>query len=144
VTAYGFIQAEKACFPIATMCEVLGVSRSGFYDWRDREPPKRVRADRALRAHVRAAHSASHGTYGSPRIHAELRDQGLRVSRKRIARLMQEDDLSGRPKRKWKRTTDSAHQLPVAPNLLNRDFETEAPNLPSSAVVGTRNRPEQR
>jgi putative transposase len=128
VTAYRFVQAEKA-FPIATMCEVLGVSRSGFYDWRGRTPSDRVRSDRTLRAHVRAAHAASHGTYGSPRIHAELHEQGLRVSRKRIARLMHEDDLCGRPRKKWKRTTDSAHQLPVAPNLLNRDFETEAPNL---------------
>jgi putative transposase len=128
VTAYGFIQAEKASFPIAMMCEVLGVSRSGFYDWRDREPSARVRRDRRLRAHIRAAHRASRGTYGSPRIRAELRGQGLRVSRKRVARLMQEDALAGRPKRKWKRTTDSSHQLPVAPNLLDRDFVTDAPN----------------
>ncbi len=126
--AFGFIQAERANFPIAVLCETCGVSRSGFYDWVDRAPSVREESDRALRAHIRAAHSRSRGTYGSPRVTAELRDQGHQVGQRRVARLMREAGLQGRPRRRWVTTTDSDHQQPVAENLLDRNFEADAPN----------------
>ena len=126
--AFGFIQAEKAHFPISVLCETCGVSRTGFYDWLDRAPSAREESDRALRSHIRGAHSKSHGTYGSPRVTAELRGQGHVVGQKRVARLMREAGLQGRPRRRWVRTTDSDHQQPVAENLLDRNFEVDAPN----------------
>src|SRR3712207_8536487 len=107
------------------MCEVLGVSRSGYYDWANRAESARAMADRALAAESRVAHEGSRGRYGSPRVHAELRAHGRRVGRKRVARLMRGMGLSARRKRRFRRTTDSPPALPVAPNLLGRDFTAE-------------------
>ena len=86
---------NQAGYPIATMCRLLGVSSSGYYAWSKREPSRRAQADAALLSHVRAAHSASYGTYGAPRVHAELVAQGIRVGRKRIARVMAAAGLAG-------------------------------------------------
>lgn len=83
-----FIKTNVADFPVAVMCEVLGVSRSGYYDWAGRAESARAADDRALAGEIRAAHEASRGRYGSPRVHAELRARGRRVGRKRVARLM--------------------------------------------------------
>jgi len=96
VSAYRFIAAERASFSVALMCQVLGVSRSGFYDWAKRAPSRRTVDDRSLSQQIRQIHRDSRGVYGAPRITAQLRAQGLRVSRKRVARLMRAGRLQGR------------------------------------------------
>src|SRR3954465_14791709 len=126
--SYAFIRDHVVGFPIQVMCEVLGVSRSGYYDWANRPESPRDVEDRAVAAEIRAAHEGSRGRYGSPRVHAALRAHGRRVGRKRVARLMRGMGLSARRKRRFRRTTDSAHSFPVAPNLLGRDFTAAAPD----------------
>ena len=125
---YPFIQAEKANYPLTVLCRVLQVSRSGFYAWRRRKPSKREVQDRKLQTEVAAIHKASQGTYGSPRIHEELKAQKFAVGRKRIARLMRSAGLTGVPLRRFRTTTDSAHAYPVAENVLDRNFTATAPN----------------
>jgi transposase InsO family protein len=126
--SYAFIRENVADFPVEVMCEVLGVSRSGYYAWASRTESTRAAADRALAAEIREAHAGSRGRYGSPRIHAHLRAHGRRVGRKRVARLMRRMNLSARRKRRFRRTTDSAHAYPVAPNRLERQFTAAAPD----------------
>ena len=126
--SYGFVHDHVALFPVQLMCEVLGVSRSGYYDRVSRPESARAAEDRGLAAEIRAGHEGSRGRYGSPRVHAELRAHGRRVGRKRVARLMRGMGLAARRKRRFRRTTDSAHALPVAPNLLGRDFAAAAPD----------------
>lgn len=129
MTRYRFIHAEEATWSVRLMCRVLGVARSAYYDWLRAEPGRRERDDAALTVHIKAIHRRSRGTYGSPRIHAELRSEGHRVSRKRVARLMKQCDLTGTPKRRFRgATTDSDHSDAIAPNLLERDFHAERPN----------------
>ena len=123
-----FIKANVADFPVEVMCEVLGVSRSGYYAWASRAESARAAADRALAAEIRTAHAASRGRYGSPRVHAELRAHGRRVGRKRVARLMRGMGLTARRRRRFRRTTDSRHAFPIAPNLLGRVFTAAAPD----------------
>ncbi|WP_257463580.1 IS3 family transposase [Archangium lipolyticum] len=125
---FEFIDAEKAHFPVDFMCEQLGVSRSGYYAWKERPESERDKADRALAEVVTRIHRDSRGTYGSPRVHAELRAQGQRVSRKRVARLMNEQGIAARKRRRFVRTTDSRHNQPVAPNILERNFSPGQPN----------------
>lgn len=125
---FALIDAENANFPIGLMCEQLGVSRSGYYAWKGREPSERSVEDKRLGLHVAAAHDRSRGRYGSPRVHAELKAQGHRIGRKRVERLMRDRGLRARPTRQFKRTTLSGHSLPVAPNLLDREFDQPAPN----------------
>jgi putative transposase len=125
---FRFIEAEKAYYPIRLLCRCLAVSRSGYYAWRRRDPSPRAQEDARLRVEVAASHSASRRTYGSPRILRDLREDGHHVSRKRVARLMRELGLEGRRKRRFRATTDSQHRFPVAPNVLMRDFEVDAPN----------------
>ncbi|QRK13373.1 IS3 family transposase [Archangium violaceum] len=125
---FEFIDAEKAHFPVDFMCEQLGVSRSGYYAWKERPESARDKADRALAEEVTRIHRDSRGTYGSPRVHAELRARGQRVSRKRVARLMNEHDIAARKRRRFVRTTDSRHNQPVAPNILERNFSPGQPN----------------
>ena len=125
---FRFIEAEKALYPIRLLCRCLAVSRSGFYAWRKRAPSARAQQDARLKVEIAASHTASRRTYGSPRIVRDLREAGHPVSRKRVARLMRELGLEGRRKRRFRTTTDSQHRYPVAPNLLMRDFEVEAPN----------------
>ncbi len=120
------ITAEKANYPVALMCRVLGVSRSGWYASRARvRPTAREAEDAGLLEKVRAIHEASRGTYGSPRVHAQLLRDGIEVGKQRVARLMREAGLAGRVRRRFTTTTDSDHQRPVAPNQLNRAFDTE-------------------
>jgi len=126
---FAFIAVEKASFPVDALCKVLEVSRSGYYAWEQRVPSARALEDGQLRVHISAIHERSRGLYGAPRVHAELRASGFRVSRKRVARLMSELGLQSRRKRRFKATTDSKHTLPVAENVLDRKFEVDAPNV---------------
>jgi putative transposase len=113
-------------YPLTSLCAVLEVSRSGYYAWQGRPPSARAQADAALRWQIRQAHAASHGTYGSPRIQRELNQ---RVGRKRIARLMREEALQGRPPRRYRvATTDSRHDEPIAPNRLATAVPPSKPN----------------
>jgi putative transposase len=125
---YAFIDVEKAVYPVAMLCRVLRVSRAGFYAWRERPESARVREDRRLAVLVHAAHEQSRRTYGSPRVHAELAANDEHVSRKRIIRLMQQEGLVARVRRRYKSTTMSDHDQPVAPNLLARRFDADIPN----------------
>ena len=105
------------------MCRVLDVAPAGYYAWCNRSSPcARAIADERLVLNIRLSHAASAGTYGSPRVLRDLRDEGLRVGKKRVARLMQREGLKGRSPRGFVRTTDSNHTHPVAPNLLQRQF----------------------
>ena len=125
---FAFIDAEKARFPIALMCRVLSVTSSGYYAWVAREPSQRKRDEERLRVNVRAIHERSRQCYGSPRVHRELRRDGHRVSKKRVERVMREEGLRARPKRRFRKTTDSAHSQPVASNSLARCFSVDEPN----------------
>ncbi len=122
------MRAYQAEFRIAAMARVLGVSTSGYYAWRKRVPSARVRADAALSERVRSIHEASRGTYGAPRIQAQLADEGVLASRKRVARLMRESDLAGVSRRKRPRTTRRDKTARPAPDLVDREFEAEAPD----------------
>lgn len=124
---FAFILAEKA-FPITILCSVLEVSRSGFHAWRKRPPPRRARSDAQLTTHVASIHERSRKTYGSPRVHAELKAKGVRVGKKRVERLMRENGIRARRKRRFRKTTDSKHPHPIAPNVLARKFDVAAPN----------------
>jgi putative transposase len=125
---YQFIQAHQDEFPVQRMCSVLDVSPSGFYAWQTRPVSPRVQANQKLLPEIRAIHIRSRKTYGSPRVHAELRACGFKVGRNRVARLMRAANLHGRRKKKQPRTTNSQHSYPVAPNRLNRDFQATRPN----------------
>ncbi len=92
---FRFIEAERACLPVALLCRMLGISRSGYYAWRSRPPSKRSRQDATLTAKIHEIHQRSRQTYGSPRVHAELRALGIRCSRKRVERLMRQGGLQG-------------------------------------------------
>jgi putative transposase len=125
---FQFVAVEKAEYGVALVCRCLAVSSAGFYAWHRRRPSDRDDADRRLAVEIAAAHTESRRTYGSPRIHEELRTQGHRVSRKRVARLMREQGLRGRRRCQQPRTTDSRHTLPVADNVVNRAFDVATPN----------------
>ena len=125
---FRLIDAAKKEFPVQRLCQVLGVSPSGYFAWKDRPACRRQRTDMVLLAHVRSAFAVSNGTYGSPRMVHELRDNGLPIGRRRVARLMRENGMKARQKRRFKRTTDSLHAFPVAPNLLDQDFAATGPN----------------
>lgn len=126
---FAFIAVEKASFPVAVLCKVLGVSRSGFYAWNDRVPSARSLEDARLRVHIAALYERGRKVVGAPSIHGALRNAGFHVSRKRVARLMRELGLRSLRKRRFKATTDSNHALPVAENVLDRKFEVDAPNV---------------
>lgn len=125
---FAFIDAEKATYPVSAWCRCLQVSRSGFYAFRTRPESSHTATDRRLRVLVRASFDASRQRYGSPRVHADLGDQDVRVSRKRVVRVMREEGLQARARKRYKGTTMSDHDQPVAANLLNRDFTAEGPN----------------
>lgn len=124
---FAHIDAEKAVHSVAMLCRILGVSRSGYYAWTRREPSRRSKRDAELRVRLRAHHRASRGTYGAPRLHADLQAEGARVGRKRVARLMREDGLQGRSGRKRVRTT-YARPDAVGADLVKRTFQAEQPN----------------
>ena len=107
---------------------VLGISRSGYYAWRKRKRSQRELDNQALIEHIRRIHRMSRKTYGSPRVHAELRREGRWVNHNRVARLMRQEGLVGRRKHRRMVTTHSKHPYPIAPNLLNQEFNAEKPN----------------
>ncbi|HET7090169.1 MAG TPA: IS3 family transposase [Anaerolineae bacterium] len=126
---FRFIEDRRADYPVTILCDVLGVSPAGYYAWRSRPESRRSAANRVLVNDIKRVHRDTNGRYGSPRIHVELRAQGRGASRGRIERLMRRHGIRAimaRPRRV--RTTDSRHDLPIAPNLLDRDFTATAPN----------------
>jgi len=131
VTKFAFVSAERANHAVATLCRVIGASVSGFYAWLHALPTvqSRAEAEAELRGQIGRVFAARRRVYGSPRVHAELRREGRRHSRRRIERLMREMGLSARRgRRRTLRTTDSRHDLPVAPNLLARNFTADRPD----------------
>ena len=127
MSRYRFIVAEKASYPVRLLCRVLGVSASGFYAWAGRSPSDRELSDRALTERIRRIHGESGGVYGAPRVHAELRAaHGLRVSRKRVARLMRAAGLAGRHQRRRRCLTRPDERAVPAPDLIGRDFAAGA------------------
>jgi putative transposase len=128
VTVFRFIEAQKANFPISLSARMLGVSRSGFHAWRRRPPSDRALGDAWLTERIREIHTRSRGTYGSPRVQAELRRQGIRVGRKRVERLMAAAGLSGDHRRRKGKTTIRVQGVRVASDLVERDFNPTEPN----------------
>jgi putative transposase len=124
---FAFI-AEKAELGVTRLCRALSVSRAGFYAWRGRPRSAHAVDDVRLRVLVREAHERTHGRYGRPRVHRALRKQGIHVSGKRVGRLMREEGLAGRFRRRFRCTTMSDHDQPVAPNLLDQVFVAAEPN----------------
>ncbi len=125
---YGFIEGHRAMWPLRPMCRILAVSKSGYFAWRDgRESPRRSR-DRALTVQIAVIHQESDQTYGSPRVFRELKARGMALGRKRVERLMKSAGIAVRPLRRFVTTTDSDHDQPIAPNLLEQDFTAAAPN----------------
>ena len=125
---YAFIQKHAGQHGVVRLCSALGVSRGGYYSWLSRPESQRAREDRQLLPRIRAAFRESRRSYGSPRIHAELQEEGVRCGRHRIARLMRQDQLQARPKRRFKSTTQSAHAHEVVANKLQRQFQVAVPD----------------
>jgi putative transposase len=129
VTCYRFVEAERANHPVRRMCRVLDVSASGYWAWRSRPPSPRAISDAALTEVIRTIHARSRGTYGVPRIHAELADaHGLHLSRKRVARLMRAAGLAGVHRRRGTKTTRRNRDAAPAPDLVQRDFRPAGPD----------------
>jgi len=128
VRVFGFMSANQATFPVATMARVLGVSEAGYYAWLRRPPSAHALADAALLKRVRTVHASSRETYGSPRVHAELRAGGEKHGRKRVARLMRAAGLVGASRRAGVTTTQRDKNARPAPDLVDRDFTAVAPN----------------
>ena len=121
------MKQHKERWTIAKMAKVLGVSRSGYYAWAKRKKSRYAEEEQFLAKLVKAIFDSHYGRYGSPRIWYELKSRGWSVSRKRVARLMREKKLAARRPRKWAKTTDSNHDLPIADNILGRDFHAAYP-----------------
>jgi putative transposase len=126
---FEFMEEHRLLFPVQKMAKVLCVSKSGFYAWIKRPESRYAKGDRELRQAIRQIFEASDGIYGSPKITKELREQGRKVSRKRVARHMRQTGLRSKVQRRFRvTTTDSRHKHPIAPNLLNRNFTVTSPN----------------
>ena len=125
---FALVDAEKASIPVAALCRILKVSRSGYYAWSKRPESAHAARDRQLRVHVHASFEASRQRYGSPRVWEDLVEEKIPVSRKRVARLMREDGLRARKRKRYRSTAVPEGEQPVAANLLNREFTAEAPN----------------
>jgi hypothetical protein len=121
------VSDHQADYPIATMCRLLGVSPSGYHAWVKRQPSRRAVTDAALTTEIHAAHMASRGTSGAPRIHAELASKGIHVGRKRVARLMRQAGVSGVSRRKFV-TTTARGDLREASDLVERNFTADGPD----------------
>ncbi len=128
MSAYRFIEAEKATHSVPALCRMLGVSRSGYYAWRNRPPSESARFDSVLSEKIETIHRNSRATYGAPRVHAELRAIGIRCSRKRVARLMRRANLRGCLRGRRMKTTYRAALQQAAPDLVGRNFLSEEPD----------------
>lgn len=122
------MKEHSGILPVKKMARALNLSRSRYYSWLTSQPTEHQKRDQELGVIIERIHRDNRGVYGSVRIHRDMKDEGIRCSRKRIARIMREKGLRGRKKHGFKVTTDSSHDLPVAPNLLNRMFTVELPN----------------
>ena len=125
---YKFIETYRSTFSVEKMCQTLNVSRSGYYRWQKAPVSDRVQANGKLLKKIEETYKQFQGVYGSPRITEELRENGIECSENRVARLMRENKIAAKTKRKFKVTTNSRHNLPVAPNLVNQEFTAAAPN----------------
>jgi putative transposase len=125
---FAFIGAEQARHSVAILCRCLRVTRSGFYAWQHRPVSGHAVRDRQLRTLIRTSHESSRRSYGSPRVHADLHAQGIAIRRKRVARLMRQDGLRARVRKRFRVTTMSDHDQPIAANVLARQFAAEHPN----------------
>ena len=125
---YALIHHHEAEHTVTLMCRVLTVSRSGYYDWRGRPPSERAQANAQLAADVHRVYAQNKGRAGAPRITKHLRDEGQKAGKNRVARVMRIEQLRAKAARKYKATTNSKHNLPVAPNLLEQDFTAPAAN----------------
>jgi len=135
VEEFRFVKANQAAHSIPTMCRVLGVSASGYYAWQRRGASARTVKDHHLLERIRAFYRQSRGTYGAPRIHRDLRAAGVRVGRKRVARLLKQAGLRGVSRRKWPVTTIRAAQVRPAPDLVQRAFTASGPTPTHSLSV---------
>jgi putative transposase len=130
---FGWIEGRRDDYPLAVMCDALGVTRAGYYAWRKRRqspPGERRRRREELLGQIREAHHESRCTYGSPRVYHALKAEGVACCENTVAKLMKEEGIRSKVKRRFRvRTTDSAHEHPAADNLLDRDFAAEAPGL---------------
>ena len=129
-----FIRAHERLFHVTTMCRVLEVSRAGFYKWRAQPLSERVKADLVLAARIRAIHTGRQRSYGSPRVHRELQDQGVRCGEKRVARVMRLNGIRAVTPKPYRVTTQSSHRQPVAPNHLGASFQRSHPGRPECGV----------
>ena len=126
---YALISENKGGFKIGRMCNALDVSRSGYYAWRKRPESKRSRENRKLAAQIKVIHMDKYKkAYGSPRIYKELNEKGISCSPNRVAKVMKKEGIRAIVPRKYRATTNSKHKFPVAPNLLNQDFNIKEPN----------------
>jgi transposase InsO family protein len=125
---FKFIADHRETFKVGRMCKLLSVSPSGYHVWTNRPESRRSRENRSLEDKIRVLHAVSHGISGAPKIHRDLTDAGVSCGKNRVARIMHKAGIRSRVKRKFKATTSSRHNLPVAPNLLNQDFSVEAIN----------------
>lgn len=125
---YAFIDEHRSVWPLPVMCRILEVSKSGYFAWKNRPDSAKEKSDRVLAEKIATIHSEHRSVYGSPRIHHVLKENGIHVSRKRVARLMKELGISAKRCRRRVITTDSKHDLPIADNLLERNFGADAPD----------------
>lgn len=132
---YQFVADHASQYAVTVLCRVLRVARSGYYAWRGRPESRRGQADRHLETQIRQIHAASRRTYGSPRVHAALREHGVRCSEKRVARVMRQAGIRACHARRCRLTTDSRHSLPVAANVLQRDFTAPQVNAKWAADI---------
>ena len=124
---YRFIRDHREAFPVSPMCRVLEVGRSGFYAWLNRYESPISRENRWLATEIKTIHKESRQTYGSPRVHADLKDKGYTIGKHRVARLLREHGIVSRHRKKFRATTDSKHDHPVAENKLERQFNVSEP-----------------
>ena len=138
---YDFVERHGGRWPVRTMCRVLAVSPGGYYDWRGRPKSAKTERRESLVVAIKAIHGQVKARYGSPRLHAELVARGLPCCVNTVAGLMREHGIAAKTKRKFRCTTDSNHDRPVAENLLDRRFEPEAPNRARTADITYISRP---
>jgi putative transposase len=124
---YEFIKEHEMVFRVVKMCEVLGVSKSGYYGWSKRPLSNRAKRRQELTKEVKRVHEESNQIYGSPKIHKQLGNEGIKTSQRTVQRIMVDASIRSRTVKKYKATTNSAHDYPVYPNIINQDFTTTAP-----------------